>query len=101
MDPALLIWIPVVALLLAPVVAVVLSKRARPMRKMVWLVVMFAAFVVGELIAGLYARERVNPLHPEFSELLTAMLIELSATITLVWLAYAGFWLTTRQRRPR
>ena len=44
---------------------------------------------------------RDHPVLQAESLLLVAMLIELSLTITLVWLAYAGFLLNTRRRKPR
>jgi hypothetical protein len=94
----LLIGLAIVALLFAPFVLVVFSRRAAGRRKLLWLGIMIAGYIAGEIAAGLYARGRVNPLHPDSPESFVAMLIELSATITLVWLAYAGFWFTTRRR---
>ena len=99
-SAALLVWIPILAALLAPGVAIVFSKRAKVSRKLLWLGIMIAGYLLGEVLAGLYARGRINPMNPDFSEVLTAMVIELSATIALVWLAYVGFRLHTRERKP-
>ena len=100
MEYALLVWIPILAALLAPGVAIVFSKRATVSRKLLWLGIMVAGYLLGEVLAGLYARGHINPMNPEFSEMLKAMVIELSATIALVWLAYVGFRLHTRERKP-
>lgn len=102
MEPlALLIWVAILALLLAPGVAIITSKRATAKRKLLWVGIMLAGYVTGEVIAGLYARGRVNPLHPESPESFVAMVIEISLTITLVWVAYAGFLFHTRQRKAQ
>lgn len=98
---AVLLMLLPLAAILAPVVLIIFSKRATARRKALWLGLMVAGYIVGEVAAGMYARGRVNPMNPEFADLLAAMVIELSSTITLVWLAYIGFLLHTRRRKAQ
>lgn len=95
----ILIWIVMLAVLLAPALAVIFSKRATAARKWLWIGIMVVGYLVAEFLAGQYAKGHVNPLNPDMMEIIKAMTIELASTIVLMWLAYAGFWLHTRPRK--
>lgn len=94
-----LVWLPIVAVLLAPGFLIAFSRRGTAARKLLWLCAAALGFMLGQVPARLYTRgEAMNPFHPDPGVLLIATLIELGTSVALVWLAYAGFCFHTRQR---